>query len=169
MRASLRAAAFGALRGADLELEPGRYVVLSNERDPLRDLVSLLAGREAPRSGSVLLDGMAPSAAPSARRKIAALLADESLPPARTVADSLGQALAARGDRTAEKPARLLADAGLTHLLTLAPATLGQRELRSIALALALSHDAAELLALHEPLATHVPAAFVLARLDEHT
>jgi len=169
MRVSLRAAAWGALRSADLELEPGRYVVLSNEREPLRDLVTLLSGREAPRSGHVAVDGVAPAAAPQVRRKIAALLADESLPPAKTVRESLLKALAARGESGADTAAKLLGDAGLGQLLTLAPATLGQRELRSVALALALGHDAADLFVLHEPLATHVAAAFVLSRLDQHT
>ncbi len=66
MQALLRAAAFGQLRDASLELSPGRYVVLSNERQPLLDLVALLAGSQPPRSGRVLLDGKSPASSPDA-------------------------------------------------------------------------------------------------------
>jgi ABC-type transport system involved in cytochrome c biogenesis ATPase subunit len=168
MRAQLRAAALGKLRGAELTLAPGRYVVLSSEREPLLDLASVLAGREPPRSGRVLLDGVSPCASPQTRQRIAALFSDEALPPAKTVRRSVSQALAARG--AAESAAELvLADAGLSRLSDLALSALGPRETRSVALALALAHDAAELFVLHEPLATLVPAAVVLARLDQHT
>lgn len=167
MRALLRGAALGQLRSADLELTPGRYVVLGNEGAPLWNLIAVLGGREPPRSGHVLLDGAPPAHNPAARRQIAALFADEVLPPAKTVLSSLSKALAARGATTA--PAQLLADAGLSQLADVATGALGPRETRSVALALALSHDSAALFALHEPLTTLVPAAFVLQRLDEHT
>jgi ABC-type transport system involved in cytochrome c biogenesis ATPase subunit len=168
MRALLQGAALGALRGADLELAPGRYVVLSSEREPLADLVAVLCGREPPRQGKVLVDGAAPAASPSLRRKLAALLPDEALPPAKTVSQSLEKALAARG-ASSGAAASLLEDAGLARLAALAPAALGARATRSVALALALAHSSAELFALHEPLATLVTPSFVLARLDEHT
>jgi ABC-type transport system involved in cytochrome c biogenesis ATPase subunit len=167
MRAELKGAALGQLRSADLDLAPGRYVVLANEGPPLWNLIAVLAGREPPRSGHVLLDGAAPARDASVRRKVAALFADEALPPAKTVLSSLGKALAARG--APDAPVRVLSDAGLSQLADVAPGTLGPRETRSVALALALSHDGAALFALHEPLTTLVHAAFVLERLDEHT
>jgi ABC-type thiamine transport system ATPase subunit len=168
MRAELRGAALGPLRGADLELMPGRYVALSAEREPLISLVAVLAGREPPRGGSVRLDGIAPDASPAARRQVAALFQEEALPPARTVERSVAKALSARG-APESGAAGLLADAGLSRLASLAPGTLGQRETRSVALALALAHETAQLFALHEPLTTLVPASHVLLRLDEHT
>ena len=167
MRAVLRGAALGQLRSADLDLGPGRYVVLANEGAPLWNLIAVLGGREPPRSGHVLLDGAPPARAPAVRQKVAALFANEALPPAKTVLSSVGKALAARG--STEAPTQLLADAGLSQLVTLAPRALGPHETRSVALALALSHDGAALFALHEPLTTLVPAALVLRRLDEHT
>ena len=167
MHAKLHAAALGELRGAELELPPGRYAVLSNEPGPLASLIAVLTGREPPRSGRVLLDGVAPASEPATRRKIAALFADEALLPAKTVLGSLAKALLARGG--ASDAAQLLAEAELSELGSLAPSSLGQRETRSVALALALCHDAAELVALHEPLTTLVPARFVLARLEAHT
>lgn len=168
MLAVVRAAALGALRGADLELTPGRYVVLSNEREPLRDLIAVLCGRERPRSGQVTLDGVAPFSSPSLRRTLAALLAEEALPPAASVHESVGKVLTARGNDPASAR-QLLEEAELGQLAEREPDTLAAREQRSAALALALAHPTAALLALHEPLATLVPPAFVLARLDEHT
>lgn len=169
MRVTTHAAALGALRTADLDLTPGRYVVLSTERDALGDLITLLSGRDAPRTGQVLVDGVAPANQPSARRKIAALLAEEALPEARSVRDGIAKALAARGESAGERASTILEQASLTHLSALDPSQLDQRELRSVALALALGHTSAELFVLHEPLATHVPASFVLAELDRHT
>ena len=168
MRAQLRAAMLGQLRAADLELTPGRYVVLSSDREPLVQLVTLLAGAEPPRRGLVLLDGQAPSASPETRRKLAVLLGEEVLPPAQSVLQSVKKALTAQGlgDSGA---ARLLESAGLSELAELAPASLSPRETRSLGLALALGHERAELVALHEPLATLVPPAFVLERLDQLT
>ena len=168
MRAQLRAATLGPLRSADLDLTPGRYVVLGSEREPQVALVAVLTGAERPQRGLVLLDGRPPSASPEARRKVAALLGEEALPPAKTVHDSVTRALAARGGN-ASAVAALLADAGLQPLAKVAPSLLSPRETRSVALALALAHDTAELFALHEPLTTSLAAAFVLARLDEHT
>jgi len=168
MRMQLRAAALGQLRGADLELSPGRYVVLSSERGPLVDLVALLAGQQPPRHGQALLDGVTPFSQPSARRKIAALCAEEALPPGKTVEHSVARALGARG-ASAANAGDVLAAAGLARLADLSPGALGARETRSVALALALAHDAAELVVLHEPLATLVPAPVVLARLDQRT
>lgn len=168
MRATLRGAALGALRGADLELAPGRYVALSSEREPLADLITILCGREAPSRGELRLDDATPSNAPALRRKVASLLAEEALPPAKTVRNSVEKALRARGGPPADA-AKLLEEAGLSALLELRPEALGARETRSVALALALAHNAAELFALHEPLATLLPAAFVLPRLDDHT
>jgi ABC-type taurine transport system ATPase subunit len=168
MRAQLRAAALGPLRSADLDLTPGRYVVLGSEREPQVALVAVLTGAEQPQRGLALLDGRSPSASPEARRQVAALLGEEALPPAKTVHDSVARALAARGGNTSAA-AGLLADAGLQLLAPIAPNRLAPRETRSVALALALAHDTAELFALHEPLTTLLAASFVLARLDQHT
>jgi ABC-type transport system involved in cytochrome c biogenesis ATPase subunit len=168
MRASLRAVTLGALHGADLELVPGRYVALSNEGPPLWDLIAVLSGVQPPRSGSLLVDGVSPAASPDLRKKIAALLADESLPPASSVLRSVAQVLAARGADPSHA-ARVLESSELSRFAELPTAALGARETRSVALALALAHDSAELFALHEPLATLLPSALVLPRLDEHT
>lgn len=161
-------AGLGPLRSVDLQLVPGRYVVLSNEGESLRTLVALGAGREAPRVGRVLLDGAAPALSPTARRRIAALFEDEALPPQRTVQASVARALGARGENPAQA-AQLLADAGLAQLAQLAPRTLGPRELRSVALALALAHGSATVVVLHEPLTTLLAKQYVLDALERHS
>lgn len=168
MRASLRAAALRALRGADLELTPGRYVALSNEREPLSDLTTVLSGAEPPRNGRVLLDGASPAASPELRKKLASLLADETLPPTPTVRQSVAQVLAARG-ADPSRAASVLEGAELSRFVDVPTAALGARETRSVALALALAHESAELFSLHEPLATLLSPALVLSRLDQHT
>jgi ABC-type thiamine transport system ATPase subunit len=161
-------AGLGPLRSVDLQLTTGRYVVLSSEGECLSTLVALAAGREAPRVGRVVLDGATPAQAPDARRRVAALFDDEALPPGPTVRASVARALAARAETklTAE---RVLGDAGLDHLAQMAARDLGPRELRSVALALALAHDSAALVALHEPLTTLIAKPDVLAGLERHT
>jgi ABC-type thiamine transport system ATPase subunit len=168
MRATAAAAALGALRRADLDLTPGRYVVVGSEQEPLQSLAQLLAGREPPRAGRVLLDGIPPSAWPATRRQVAALFHDEALPPGPSVEAAVAKALVARG----EDPARagvVLEGAGLARLAPLSPRSLGERETRSVALALALAHHSAELFVLHEPLTTLVPSTSVAQELDFHT
>lgn len=168
MLAVLQGAAKGQLRSADLSLKPGRYVVLANESETVQPLVGLLAGCEQPERGSILIDGSSPASSPALRRQIAALLAEEALPPAKTVLGAVGCVLTARG--CAEAAAMdLLTTAGLGHLAALRPHLLDQRTLRGVALALALAHGTARLVALHEPLATILPRSFVLSGLDRLT
>jgi ABC-type transport system involved in cytochrome c biogenesis ATPase subunit len=166
-QAQFLGAALRQLRSADLELAPGRYVTLSSEPEPLQALIALASGQETPARGSVLLDGIAPAASPEARRRIAALLADEALPPDRNTERSVARVLSARGDNAGDA-ARVLADAGLAQLAALPTTALAARETRSVALALALAHERAELFALHEPLATSLTKSSVLEALDRH-
>ncbi len=168
MRVVLQAAGLGALRSADLDLGPGRYVVLSSEPGTLPALTALLAGRAAPRRGRVLLDGVAPASAPALRRRVAAVFEDEGLPPASSVLAGVELALSLRGQDRARGRA-LLASAGLEHLAALAPAALTARDLRAVALALALAHDQAALLVLHEPLSSSLSRQALLEGLERHT
>jgi len=61
MRVVLEGAALAQLRSAELKLEPGRYVVLSSEGDALSCLIAVLAGRQPPSKGQVLVDGLPPA------------------------------------------------------------------------------------------------------------
>lgn len=167
-RLTFQSAALDKLRGADLELVPGRYVVLGGEREPLRELVALAAGLAPPRAGQVRLDDGVPHAAPALRARLAALCEEESLPPARTTLQSMALVLAARGSAVGDA-SRILTDTGLSHWADSPLSALDSRATRSVALALALAHDHSALLALHEPLATDVPRQYVLDALDRHT
>lgn len=167
-RVLLQGARLGALRSADLQLDPGRYVVLAAESEPLQALIAILSGRDTPSSGRATLGAQAPSASPQARRSIAVLFADEALPPASSVEHSVALALETRG-AAAQSAAQVLTAAGLEELRALPTSALDQRATRSVALALALGHEQAALLALHEPLSTSLDAAWVLRELDRHT
>lgn len=165
---SFQAARLGQLRSADLLLAPGRYAVLSNEREALAAFVALATGRAAPRSGRVLLDAVEPVASPSARRRIAALYEDETPAPAPSVKDAVGRVLRARGQRP-EQADEVLSGAGLAQAATYPTRSLGAVEVRTLALALALAHDSAAVLVLHEPLTTLMRPGHVLAALERHT
>lgn len=160
------AAALGELRYVDLELAPGRYVALSTDREALGDLTSLLTGERAPRRGRVLLDGAPPAQSPALRRQTAALLARETLPPASTTLAAVSLALSARGEAPSRAP-EILESYGLASLA--GSSRLTWQETRSVALALALAHESAKLLALFEPLTTTLARDWVLEKLDQHT
>jgi ABC-type sulfate/molybdate transport systems ATPase subunit len=165
-RLSFAGVAHRALRRADLQMEPGMNVVVSAERDALSSLLAVASGAEAPRVGRVEFGALAPVDSPAARRQIATLLAQEELPEAASVLESIGQVLSARG--SARTPAQVLAAHGLEPLGTLPTRALAPRELRAVALALALTHDAAELLLLDEPFATPIAGPSVSRALEAH-
>ena len=86
------------LNGASITLGPGIQVVLGTEIDGTQALVLLAAGVGAPRRGSVRVSEVDPRSAPALRRRIGALFAEETLPPAATVSGALSFALRARND-----------------------------------------------------------------------
>jgi ABC-type thiamine transport system ATPase subunit len=125
-------------------------------------LVAVLSGAVTPTRGVVLVDGAPLATTPDARRRVASLLDAEALPFARDVDAAVARALAARGD--AQQPHDVLAPLGLDTWSRRAPSELDRDELRSVALALALSHERADVLVLYEPLAPSAsPAAGVEA------
>jgi ABC-2 type transport system ATP-binding protein len=138
------------LNGASLTLGPGLHVILGTELDGTRELITLIAGVSAPRSGSVRVAEKNPRSAPELRRRIGSLLAEETLPPAPTVSGALALALRARND--AKAPAQVLED-GLSGWSERRADSLSSAERRRLALVLALSLPEPLVLALHEPLA----------------
>lgn len=139
----------GALRAATFRLEGGLNVALGTPADGARELVDLAAGAVRPRRGRVTLDGVAPHSTPALRRRIGALLAEEQLLPARTLAESLARALELRGE---DEHKDVLGSLGLGAWATRPVAPFTARERRSAALALALATPEPALLALYEPL-----------------
>jgi len=140
-----------ALSNVTATWSAGSHVVLGSEHDGTGTLIQLAAGLVRPSTGRVLLNGHTPYAKAATRRGIASLHADEPLLPGPSAARAIELALRARGE--ARSAASVLDPAGLAHLAPRRSATLNARERRALALALALSHPAPHLLALHEPLA----------------
>lgn len=157
----------GPLPAVTATFEPGRWVVLGSDPVALARLVELVAGARSPTRGAVLLDDRRLDDQPVRRKRVAALLDDEVLPDARDVATALGFALSARGEQRA--PAELLSRFELADLGSRKPFGLTPAERRAIALALALSHERADVLALYEPFAagTRLGESRVLRALDE--
>jgi ABC-2 type transport system ATP-binding protein len=155
----------GELSRLSAAFSGGTHVVLGTERDGTSTLLELAAGLTRPSTGRVTLDGREPYSQAELRRRVAALSANERLPPGRTVADAFSLALRARRDT--RSAASVLDAAGLAHFAALRSAHLAARDARALALALALSHPEPLLLALFEPLALLGPVSedFVLQAL----
>ena len=145
----LEALGGGALLRADARLGPGLWVALSANAQALAALVSLASGVENPARGRVLFGGATPTTTPDVRRRIAALLASESLPAGRNVRDAVRRVLTARGDH--RDTGALLELIGMSTLAERAVPELDAAERRSVALGLALEHPTAQLFALYEP------------------
>jgi ABC-type taurine transport system ATPase subunit len=148
---------FESLRHAELHevstaFSAGTHVVLGSERDGTDTLIQLAAGMLAPAMGRVLLDGVAAWSSARTRRRIASLLAEETLLPARDVTGAVALALRARGD--ARSALSVLDEAGLSRFATQRGSALTSREARAVTLSIAVSHREPALLALHEPLST---------------
>jgi ABC-2 type transport system ATP-binding protein len=150
-RLSFDAVSHGELRAVSASFDAQRLVVLGAEADGTSTLLALAAGAVPPAQGRVLLDGSAVNRSAALRRQVASLLAEEALPPARSIRAALELALRARND--ARSPHIVLDAAGLAPFADRRPQTLTRRETRTVALALALSHPRPLLIALHEPLA----------------
>lgn len=140
----------GELMAASAQLTGGTYVVLGSASDGAAALIDIASGISQPSAGYVLLDDKSPFADPSSRRRIAALRAEEQLPPMKTVSAALTLLLRARAEaRSADS---VLDDAGLGWLRSRPVRGLSARETRAIVLALALAQTEPLLLALFEPL-----------------
>jgi ABC-type thiamine transport system ATPase subunit len=154
---------------ADARLGSGLTVVAGEGRTALSRLVELAAGIERPNHGTVRLDGADPYGNPALRKEIAALLGSERLPLATTVAAAVDRVLATRGDD--RRAATVLAEAGLSSWSARKPADLDPTEQRAVALALALAHRRARLLALTDPfrVGSGIAPDFVREALRRHS
>jgi hypothetical protein len=91
----LKGAARGILYGVSLDLGDTDVAVLGGIEDGTLALVEALVGRRAPDRGTIKVDGQAPFSSPELRRDIASFGVEPALPPARTVAASVGLATSA--------------------------------------------------------------------------
>jgi ABC-type thiamine transport system ATPase subunit len=142
----------GALLHADWRFGPGATLLIGDDAQALAMLVAVASGTATPTRGRVLLDGLSLEWAPEARRRLASLLADETLAPARSVEVAVGRVLEARGD--APEPQRLLRAFGLERWGARRVSELDWDERRSLGLGLALGHERATVLLLYEAFGT---------------
>lgn len=147
----LSAVAVDGLRGADLTLDAGVHAVLGAPADGTSELVAVATGIIRARRGRVRVQGQDPFSSPEARRSTAALLPEERLIPARSVAASVARALALAGEKPGTQDDALAA-LGLGSWANRRPASLGAGELRAVALSLALARPKPSVVALYEPL-----------------
>jgi energy-coupling factor transport system ATP-binding protein len=141
----------GTLNHCSLTLEAGLHVILGHERDGTSDLIELIAGSRAPRTGTVRVRGLAPHRSPALRQSLAVLRGSEELFPARSVVEAVRIALTGRGVPTTAEAA--LADANLSHWAARRAAKLNAHERRAVAASVVFSMAQPTLAALHEPLA----------------
>jgi ABC-type sugar transport system ATPase subunit len=154
---------FGAvevLRGLDLVAGDGELVVLvgpsgSGKTTALR----IIAGLDAPTSGTVSIAGRDVTGVPAGRRNVAMVFQGFALFPHLTAADNIGFGLRARGVARDEEQRRVRAAAevvGCAGLLGRRPAELSGGERQRVALARALVREPDAFL-LDEPLASLDP------------
>jgi ABC-type taurine transport system ATPase subunit len=158
-----------ALNPCSWTVSEGLHIVIGTERDGTQDLIGLVAGSTAPRSGAVRVQGRPPHRSPDLRRGIAAVRGSEELLPARSVRDVVRLALSARGLQTTAENA--LAQARLSHWAERRASSLDAAERRSIAACVAFSIEQPLLAVLHEPLA-YLPGwapELVMARIVSWT
>lgn len=155
--------AHGALTGLDLSLPAGTVGCLVGGRsDGTCVLARVLAGSERPSHGHLIVGGLPPWWSASTRARIGALLDKPELADVGTVRELLALARRLRGD-SPERESWFEA-IGASSLLRRPIDGLDRREVRTVALALALSAPAPLLVVLHEPLADVVKADATVLR-----
>lgn len=155
----------GPLSNFGMRLGPGLHVVLGRESEGTRELVSVVVGSSAPRSGTVRIAGRDPRRSPDLRRRVAVLCAEELVFPSKTVREAVQVGLEARGIAASAEQA--LAAARLQSFGSRNPRTLSGGERRSVAAAIAFCIEKPLVAALHEPLAylPGIPPSEVTARI----
>lgn len=150
------------LQALTLELDQGLHTVLGTPTDGTAALIELIAGTVAPRSGEVRIAGLDPYRSPALRRQLGIVLAGERIPPARRLSQSLELCL---GHDWARRTLRQLEDLVLSAWAERPVRSLSGGELRTIALAAALSAAPLTALCVHEPLALPASRETILGRL----
>ncbi|MBK6519411.1 MAG: hypothetical protein IPM79_13955 [Polyangiaceae bacterium] len=155
----LKGAARGILYGVSLDLGDTDVAVLGGIEDGTLALVEALVGRRAPDRGTIKVDGQAPFSSPELRRDIASFGVEPALPPARTVAASVGLATSAW-----ERPVsfgEVLGPWSLEALASRAIASLTRSEVLAVEMALAFALRSPALVVAYEPFAdtTMIPRA----------
>jgi sn-glycerol 3-phosphate transport system ATP-binding protein len=143
------------VRDLNLETREGEFIALLGPSGCGKSTtLRLIAGLEEASSGEILLDGMAVTNLPSAKRGIAMVFQSYALFPHLTVAENITFGLSVRGETRkaqAEKLARVAPLLGLKDLLDRRPSQLSGGQQQRVALGRALIAEAPVCL-LDEPL-----------------
>ncbi|MDP2361858.1 MAG: ABC transporter ATP-binding protein [bacterium] len=146
-----------ALRGIDLDLHEGEYLVLLGASGTGKTvLLETLAGLHRPAGGCIRLDGRDITMEPIQSRSMALVYQDQALFPHMTVRQNVAYSLAGRGLGHAAREeilGGLATVTGIADLMGRRPATLSGGEAQRVALARALARHPRYLL-LDEPLAS---------------
>lgn len=149
-QAGPRGRARGTLNGISFSLPTGVFAFVGAPEDGTIALVDVLSGARAPSRGHVQVVGASPERSSRLRARMGVLSPEPSLPSARSVAELVMTALAARGQTL--RATDVLASFGLDYLASRLPQSLSFAETRAVELALALSTPSPTLVVLYEPL-----------------
>lgn len=149
-QAGPRGRARGTLNGISFSLPTGVFAFVGAPEDGTIALVDVLSGARAPSRGHVQVVGASPERSSRLRARMGVLSPEPSLPSARSVAELVTTALAARGQTL--RAIDVLASFGLDYLASRLPQSLSFAETRAVELALALSTPSPTLVVLYEPL-----------------
>ena len=158
-----------ALRGIDLQIADGEFVVLVGPSGCGKStLLRLIAGLDTPTAGRIRLDGADVTDAPPQSRDLAMVFQSYALYPHMTVRDNLAYGLRVRGTDSATITSRIQTVAsvlGLDALLDRRPAQLSGGQRQRVALGRALVRQPKAFL-LDEPLSNLDPALRAQARAE---
>jgi multiple sugar transport system ATP-binding protein len=157
------------LRGIDLEVEPGRFVVFVGPSGCGKStLLRVIAGLEEQSAGHVEIAGRVVDRVPPARRGIAMVFQTYALYPHLTAAGNMGLALKEDGVAKAEREARVARAAAMLDLgalLERRPAELSGGQRQRVAIGRAIVRDP-KLFLFDEPLSNLDAALRVNTRLE---